>query len=133
VTTSARPTRSLVKTKAAPKLKLKLSEKAAVLAPDMSFLGPYDRELDSDEELLLFEEQFILLMPPGEDRGKLREMAAARGISLDFWFMLKGTLSQHAFSKHMTDYFEQTHVALSSTQGTICIQRYLPVWPTVCF
>jgi transcription initiation factor TFIID subunit 7 len=47
--------RSLVKTKAAPKLKLKLSEKAAVLAPDMSFLGYYDRKLDSDEELL-FEE-----------------------------------------------------------------------------
>jgi hypothetical protein len=65
-------------------------------------------------------------MPPGEDRGKLREMVATRGISLDFWFKLKGTLSQHAFSKHMTDYFEQTHVALSSTQGTMCIQRYLP-------
>jgi hypothetical protein len=36
--------------KAAPKLKLKLSEKVAALAPDMSFLGPYDRELDSGEE-----------------------------------------------------------------------------------
>jgi transcription initiation factor TFIID subunit 7 len=45
----------LAKTKAVPKLKLKLSEKTAVLSPDMSFLGPYDRELDSDEELL-FEE-----------------------------------------------------------------------------
>jgi transcription initiation factor TFIID subunit 7 len=44
-----------VKTKAAPKLKIKLSERAAVLAPDMSFLSPYDRELDSDNELL-FEE-----------------------------------------------------------------------------
>jgi transcription initiation factor TFIID subunit 7 len=47
--------RSLVKTKAAPKLTFKLSEKAAVLAPDVSFLGPYNRELDSDEELV-FEE-----------------------------------------------------------------------------
>jgi hypothetical protein len=32
-------------------------------------------------------------MPPGEDRNKLREMVATRGISLDFWFKLKGTLS----------------------------------------
>ena len=53
-TTSARPIRSSAKAKAAaPKLKLKLSEKAAALAPDMSFLGPYDRELDSDEEFVL--------------------------------------------------------------------------------
>jgi hypothetical protein len=91
-TTSARPMRSSAKTKAAPKLKLKLSEKAAALAPDMSFLGPYDRELDSDEEELSFEEQFILRMPPGEDCGKLREMVAAREIPSDVWFKLKGTL-----------------------------------------
>jgi len=39
----------------------------------MSFIGPYDRELDSDEESF-FEEQFILRMPPGEGCGKLREM-----------------------------------------------------------
>ncbi|KAN0140962.1 TAFII55 protein conserved region domain containing protein [Lactarius tabidus] len=87
--TPARPMRSSAKGKAAPKLKLKLSEKAAALAPGMSFLGPYDRELDSDDEELSFEEQFILRMPPGEDCGKLREMVAAREISPDVWFKFK--------------------------------------------
>jgi transcription initiation factor TFIID subunit 7 len=90
-TTSGRAIRSSAKAKAAPKLKLKLSEKAAALAPGMSFLGPYDRELDSDDEELSFEEQFILRMPPGEDCGKLREMVAAREISPDVWFKFKGT------------------------------------------
>jgi transcription initiation factor TFIID subunit 7 len=47
----------------------------------MSFLGPYDRELDSDDDELSFEEQFILRMPPGEDCGKLREMVVACEIS----------------------------------------------------
>ncbi|KAH9981002.1 TAFII55 protein conserved region-domain-containing protein [Lactifluus volemus] len=88
-TTSGRAIRSSAKAKAAPKLKLKLSEKAAALAPGMSFLGPYDRELDSDDEELSFEEQFILRMPPGEDCGKLREMVAAREISPDIWFKFK--------------------------------------------
>ncbi|KAI0273305.1 TAFII55 protein conserved region-domain-containing protein [Gloeopeniophorella convolvens] len=88
-TTSGRPMRSSGKMKAAPKLKLKLSEKAAALAPGMSFLGPYDRELDSDEEELSFEEQFILRIPPGEDLGKLREMVAAREVSPDVWFKFK--------------------------------------------
>jgi transcription initiation factor TFIID subunit 7 len=87
--------RSSAKGKAAPKLKLKLSEKAAALAPGMSFLGPYDRELDSDDEELSFEEQFILRMPPGEDCGKLREMVAAREISPDVWFKFKGTSPEH--------------------------------------
>jgi transcription initiation factor TFIID subunit 7 len=90
-TTPGRPVRSSAKTKAAPKLKLKLSEKAAALAPGMSFLGPYDRELDSDDEELSFEEQFILRIPPGEDCGRLREMVAAREISSDVWFKFKGT------------------------------------------
>ncbi|KAH9035500.1 TAFII55 protein conserved region-domain-containing protein [Lactarius pseudohatsudake] len=87
--TPARPMRSSAKGKAAPKLKLKLSEKTAALAPGMSFLGPYDRELDSDEEELSFEEQFILRVPAGEDCGKLREMVAAREISPDVWFKFK--------------------------------------------
>ncbi|KAI0321660.1 TAFII55 protein conserved region-domain-containing protein [Amylostereum chailletii] len=73
----------------APKLKLKLSEKAAAQAPGMSFLGPYDRELDSDDEELSFEEQFILRMPPGEDCDKLRKMVAAREVSADVWFKFK--------------------------------------------
>lgn len=73
-----------------PKLKLKLSEKAAAQAPGMSFLGPYDRELDSDDEDLVFEEQFILRMPPGEDGDRLRKMVAAREVANDVWFKFKG-------------------------------------------
>ena len=96
--TPARPMRSSAKGKAAPKLKLKLSEKAAALAPGMSFLGPYDRELDSDDEELSFEEQFILRLPPGEDCAKLREMVAAREISPDVWFKFKGTSPEHLSS-----------------------------------
>ena len=65
--------------------------KAAALAPGMSFLGPYDRELDSDpEEDLVFEEQFVLRMPPGEDCEKLRKMVASREVSPDVWFKFKG-------------------------------------------
>jgi len=88
---SDRATRSTTaKVKPQPKLKLKLSEKAAAQAPGMSFLGAYDRELDSDDEDLVFEEQFILRMPPGEDCDKLRKMAVAREISNDVWFKFKG-------------------------------------------
>ncbi|TFY56903.1 hypothetical protein EVJ58_g7353 [Rhodofomes roseus] len=86
-----RTTRSaLNRNKPPPKLKLKLGEKAAANAPGMSFLGPYDRELDSDDEDLVFEEQFVLRMPPGEDCDRLRKMVAARDISNDVWFKFKG-------------------------------------------
>ncbi|KAI0636992.1 TAFII55 protein conserved region-domain-containing protein [Trametes polyzona] len=85
-----RTTRSAARgPKVQPKLKLKLSEKAAAQAPGMSFLGPYDRELDSDEEDLVFEEQFILRMPPGEDCDRLRKMVQAREVSDDVWFKFK--------------------------------------------
>ncbi|KAI0721110.1 TAFII55 protein conserved region-domain-containing protein [Cerioporus squamosus] len=85
-----RTTRSAARgPKIQPKLKLKLSEKAAAQAPGMSFLGPYDRELDSDDEDLVFEEQFILRMPPGEDCERLRKMVQAREISDDVWFKFK--------------------------------------------
>ncbi|EJF65842.1 hypothetical protein DICSQDRAFT_132040 [Dichomitus squalens LYAD-421 SS1] len=85
-----RTTRSAARgAKPQPKLKLKLSEKAAAQAPGMSFLGPYDRELDSDDEDLVFEEQFILRMPPGEDCERLRKMAQAREVSDDVWFKFK--------------------------------------------
>lgn len=94
-TTSARAMRSSAKAKAAPKLKLKLSEKTAALAPGMSFLGPYDRELDSDDEELSFEEQFILRLPPGEDCSRLREMVVSREISPDVWFKFKGAFLNH--------------------------------------
>lgn len=73
-----------------PKLKLKLSDKAAAQAPGMSFLGAYDRELDSDDEDLAFEEQFILRMPPGEDCEKLRKMVNTREVGNDVWFKFKG-------------------------------------------
>ncbi|KAJ7156932.1 TAFII55 protein conserved region-domain-containing protein [Mycena crocata] len=87
---SDRTTRSATaKSKPQPKLKLKLSEKAAAQAPGMSFLGQYDRELDSDDEDLAFEEQFILRMPPGEDCEKLRKMVAAREVTNDVWFKFK--------------------------------------------
>ncbi|KAI0345369.1 hypothetical protein BDW22DRAFT_1418609 [Trametopsis cervina] len=77
------------RTRPQPKLKLKLSEKLAAQAPGMSFLGPYDRELDSDDEDLVFEEQFILRMPPGEDCERLRKMVASREIANDVWFKFK--------------------------------------------
>lgn len=81
---------SALKSRPPPKLKFKLSEKAAAQAPGMSFLGQYDRELDSDDEELAFEEQFILRMPPGEDCERLRKMVATREISNDVWFKFKG-------------------------------------------
>ncbi|KAJ7510072.1 TAFII55 protein conserved region-domain-containing protein [Mycena galericulata] len=87
---SDRTTRSATaKSKPQPKLKLKLSDKAAAQAPGMSFLGQYDRELDSDDEDLAFEEQFILRMPPGEDCERLRKMVAAREVTNDVWFKFK--------------------------------------------
>ena len=83
--------RGIQKAKAQPKLKLKLSEKAAAQAPGMSFLGPYDRELDSDDdEDLVFEEQFILRLPPGEDCEKLRKIVSSREVSDDVWLKFKG-------------------------------------------
>lgn len=88
---SERTTRLSAKPRAQPKLKLKLSEKAAAaMASGMSFLGPYDRELDSDDEDLSFEEQFILRVPPGEDCEKLRKLVASRETSNDLWFKFKG-------------------------------------------
>ena len=77
------------------KLKLKLSEKAAAQAPGMSFLGAFDRELDSDDEDLAFEEQFILRMPAGEDCEKLRKMVSTREVGNDVWFKFKGAGHLH--------------------------------------
>lgn len=83
--------RATQKAKMQPKLKLKLSEKAAAQAPGMSFLGPYDRELDSDDdEDLVFEEQFVLRLPPGEDCERLRKVASSREVSDDVWLKFKG-------------------------------------------
>lgn len=109
-----------------PKLKLKLSEKAAAQAPGMSFLGPYDRELDSDEEELVFEEQFILRMPAGDDCDRLRKMVQAREISDDVWFKFKGVsvytcvrggtmlnMGTHRFSESGVSHWEQ-HILLET-------------------
>ena len=85
-----RATRSAGKGRSAPKLKLKLGEKVASQAPGVSFLGQYDRELDSDDEDLSFEEQFILRMPPGEDCEKLRKLVQSREVANDLWFKFKG-------------------------------------------
>jgi len=88
---SERTTRSSnTRSKPQPKLKLKLSDKAASQAPGTSFLGQYDRELDSDDEDLAFEEQFILRMPTGEDCEKLRKVIASREVGDDVWFKFKG-------------------------------------------
>jgi transcription initiation factor TFIID subunit 7 len=73
-----------------PKLKLKVS--TAADNRKQSFLGPYDRELDSEDEDLVFEEQFILRLPPGKDAEKLREVVSKRGVSNDIWFKFKGWL-----------------------------------------
>lgn len=75
--------------KAAPKLKLKLGDKSGQTS-GMSFLGAYDRELDSDDEDLAFEEQFILRLPEGEDCERLRKMVQARDVKDDVWFKFKG-------------------------------------------
>lgn len=94
LTGDGRTTRSsTLRQRPQPKLKLKLSEKAAAQAPGMSFLGAYDRELDSDDEELAFEEQFVLRMPPGEDCEKLRKMVNTREVENDIWIKFKGESS----------------------------------------
>ena len=99
-----------------PKLKLKLSDKAAAQAPGMSFLGAYDRELDSDDEDLAFEEQFIMRMPPGEDCEKLKEMVNDREVGSDVWLKFKG---ERLFSRFKLvpllteDRFEKSNIPCS--------------------
>jgi transcription initiation factor TFIID subunit 7 len=94
-----RTTRSAAqKLKGAPtKLKLKLNDKASAQIAGMSFLGAYDRELDSSDEDLTFEEQFILRMPPGEDCERLRQAVTSREIGNDVWFKFKGECMPLAF------------------------------------
>ena len=115
--TTLRRTRSSVfRNRPQPKLKLKLSDKAAAQAPGMSFLGAYDRELDSDDEDLVFEEQFVLRMPPGDDCEKLRKMVATREIGNDVWFKFKGAC-----------WFE-TWMLLVSGRGHRFSARSVPYW-----
>ncbi|KAF9069821.1 TAFII55 protein conserved region-domain-containing protein [Rhodocollybia butyracea] len=104
-----RTTRSGARGKFQPKLKLKLSEKLAAQAPGMSFLGQYDRELDSDDEDLAFEEQFILRVPAGEDCEKLRKAVASRQVPPDVWFKFKDsrrgvfTIGNNTYSSKLVD------------------------------
>ncbi|PVF98806.1 hypothetical protein CPB86DRAFT_784446 [Serendipita vermifera] len=70
-----------------PKLKLKVNESSD--GRRQSFLGPYDRDLDSEDEDLVFEEQFLLRMPPGKELERLREIVAKRGAASDIWFKFK--------------------------------------------
>lgn len=120
-----RTTRSTARgPKLQPKLKLKLSEKAAAQAPGMSFLGAYDRELDSDDEDLVFEEQFILRMPPGEDCERLRKMVQAREVSDDVWFKFKGAPFQ---TPHVAEHTNKEHIRLPESgfpywKQYICLQ-----------
>lgn len=72
---------------AGPKLKLKFGERPGV---GTSFMGPWDRDLDSDDDDLAFEEQFILRIPEGENCERLRKMIASRDIGEDIWFKFKG-------------------------------------------
>ena len=76
-----------------PKLKLKVNEGSD--GRKQSFLGPYDRDLDSEEDELVFEEQFILRMPPGKECDKLRDLVSKRGSSSDVWFKFKGIYYSH--------------------------------------
>ncbi|KAH8827068.1 TAFII55 protein conserved region-domain-containing protein [Flagelloscypha sp. PMI_526] len=86
---------STAKPKAPTKLKLKLGDKLAAQAPGMSFLGPYDRELDSDDEEIAFEEHFILRMPPGDDCEKLKDSVQKRAVGQDVWFKFKDSRRGH--------------------------------------
>lgn len=76
-----------------PKLKLKVSEGSD--GRKQSFLGPYDRDLDSDDEELVFEEHFILRMPEGKEADRLREMVSKKSAMPDVWFKFKGQSYPH--------------------------------------
>ncbi|KAH7107011.1 TAFII55 protein conserved region-domain-containing protein [Auriculariales sp. MPI-PUGE-AT-0066] len=84
---AARATRS---NKPPPKLKLKVGERGGPYASGMSFLGPYDRELDTDaEDDLIFEEQFILRVPEGSSLDRVRKIAESREATPDISFKFR--------------------------------------------
>ncbi|KZT55114.1 hypothetical protein CALCODRAFT_499062 [Calocera cornea HHB12733] len=63
----------------------------SVYPPGNSFLGPYDRELDSSDEDLAFEEQFVLRVP--EEGGlaeEVRKRVGRKEVGDDVWFKFKG-------------------------------------------
>lgn len=71
-----------------PKLKLKVNESAD--GRRQSFLGPYDRDLDSSDEELVFEEHFILRLPEGKDCERLKDLVNKRAPMPDVWMKFKG-------------------------------------------
>ncbi|CDZ97428.1 Transcription initiation factor TFIID, subunit TAF7 [Phaffia rhodozyma] len=96
---AARPARARKPTvKVAPsvlpsKLKLNFSKKAGIGGYN-SFLGEYDRELDSDDEEIEFEEQFILRLPEGAPAQDLRALLGKKGKNKEkalegIWFKFK--------------------------------------------
>ncbi|KAF8969845.1 TAFII55 protein conserved region-domain-containing protein [Flammula alnicola] len=72
-----------------PKTQTQVERQGSIAGAWHVVLGQYDRELDSDDEDLAFEEQFILRMPPGEDCEKLRKAIASREVGNDVWFKFK--------------------------------------------
>lgn len=91
------------------KLKLSLRKggsgvQAGVAGSYQSFLGNYDRDIDSDEDEIEFEEQFILRLPEGKPSEEMRELlkekksgtadkGKGKGKSKsveDVWFKFKG-------------------------------------------
>ncbi|KAI9459408.1 hypothetical protein BJY52DRAFT_1223036 [Lactarius psammicola] len=77
-----------------------------------AFLGPYDRELDSDEEELSFEKQFILYCACRQER-------TAENYAR-WWLLTKFRLMFGSSSK--------IRAGLSSISGTTCIQQNLSIF-----
>ncbi|TIC65629.1 beta and beta-prime subunits of DNA dependent RNA-polymerase [Wallemia mellicola] len=71
-------------------LKLKVKQLGEAPTGPAAFLNSYDRELDSEDEDLHIEEQFILRMPDNDpDTDRLREMVQKRDVQDDVWFKFK--------------------------------------------
>ena len=110
IRTTRSATGALKSSKSAPKLKLKLGERGGPYASGMSFLGPYDRELDSDaEDDLHFEEQFILRVPEGPSLERMRKMAESREPAPDISFKFRDsrrgtfTIGNKTFNTKLVD------------------------------
>lgn len=61
------------------KVKLNFSKKGVVGGRYSSFLGHYDREIDSDEEELEMEEHFVLRLPGEKEADELRALLKGKG------------------------------------------------------
>ncbi|TIB05576.1 hypothetical protein E3P96_01133 [Wallemia ichthyophaga] len=71
-------------------LKLKVKQLGEAPTGPAAFLNSYDRELDSDDEDLHIEEQFVLRMPENDaDTDRLRDMVQKRDVQDDVWFKFK--------------------------------------------